>query len=98
MVCEQGAIADPLLKKENKHKISAETVTPQNLELGTSRIKVEHLIETAVSKKHSLSKVVSKFLRLPYLLSDVRSKECASRVHRYSSVVILELDALPVSP
>jgi len=49
-------------------------------------------------KQYTLSKVVSKFLRLPYHLSDVRSKGCASRVDRYSSVVIVKLDALPVSP
>jgi len=36
VVCEQGAIVDPLLKTENKPKISAEPVIPQNLELGTS--------------------------------------------------------------
>jgi hypothetical protein len=81
VVCEQGAIADPLLKTENKHINISGDSTPQNLELGTSRIKVEHLIETAVSNKHTLCKVVSKFPRLPCLLCDVRSKECASRVH-----------------
>jgi len=51
-----------------------------------------------IKKQYTLPKFVSNFLLLPYRLSDVRSKGCASRVDRYSSVVIVKLDALSVSP
>jgi hypothetical protein len=92
VVCEQGTIADPLLETENKHKNLSKASYPANSG------KVEHRNEAIVSNNYTLCKVVSDFLRSPYHPSDVRSKECASRLLRCLSVVILELDALPVSP
>jgi hypothetical protein len=74
VVCEQGVIADPLLKTECKHKNISRDSHGANQDTGTSRINVEHLIKTAVSNKYTLPKVVSKFFRLRYHLCDFSYK------------------------